>query len=276
MTDTVRMLNAHGVTLFEDYINAVKSDGTLPVPLTLLQDPRTSEAMSFSVQIDKQPYGRPFKSAFELGEYLSNTVFEGVPKASISHSSGMWNWIALYLLEELCPLKNGRRQPLETPAYVIGSAYDYQRYYRHLVRTPWVLFGAHGQLSKVLLTTAGKSLNPVAVRSELAMQIGATQGYVESPSVIGAAYDLYFDAAGGCLKFGSGSSGAGSPRRLVAMLNQFDLTYDLHASPASTIVALLPKEFEKFKGKTRARPQVGHQSQSPRLMSASQGVSGSI
>ena len=256
MTDTVRLLNSQGSALFEEYVIRVKAGTKEPIPTSLLLDPQTSAALPFQAQVDRQPFGRSFASAYEFGEYLCNVVFNGIPKSAISHNSGMWNWLALYFFDQLWKEERGQRDLFEVPAYVLSETFNYQRHYRHLVRSPWVLYSAHGQRSKVMLTTNTKSANPVAVRSELAMQIGATQGYVESPSVIGAVYDLYFDTVGGRLKTGYGGSGGGSPRDLVRVLEQFDLTYDLHASPASTIVDLLPKQFDKFtgKGRTRSRP----------------------
>jgi hypothetical protein len=179
---------------------------------------------------------------------------KAVSKREISREHRLWNWLALYLFDELCPQVGGKREPLETAAYVLTPDFKYTRYYRHLVRSAWVLVSVHGPFSKVLLTPSGKHSSPVSVRTDLQMQLSATQEFVESASVIRTAHALYYDVAEDRLKPGSSSKGDGAPRRLVSVLNQFDLTYDLHASPPETLVALMPSEFDRFrpKGKSKA------------------------
>lgn len=43
----------------------------------------------------------------------------------------------------------------------------------------------------------------------------------------------------------------GNLRRLIAVLQQLDLTYDLYATPADKILDLLPPEFDRWKKETR-------------------------
>jgi hypothetical protein len=47
-------------------------------------------------------------------------------------------------------------------------------------------------------------------------------------------------------KRGASSKGGGSLRRLGKVLKQYDLTFDVQAMSEPDIVALLPKEFERF------------------------------
>ncbi len=253
MTDAVRLLNDEGIMRFERYVNDLRSDLRTPPPLYLLSDPKTSEAAPYATSIKAQPLGRPFKSAYELGEYLCEVVFKGMSKPVISREYGLWNWLALYLFDELCPLNDGNRSPLETPAYVLSKDFKYTRYYRHLVRSAWMLVSVHGRSAKVLLTSSSTEGSPVSVRTEVQMQLSATQEFVESKSVVETAYALYFDETADQMKAGYSSKGAGSPRRLVTVLNQFDLTYDLHASPAEKLVSLLPSEFDRFRGRGKPR-----------------------
>lgn len=253
MSETVRMLNDEGIAQFEKYVEELRSNPTLPPPLHLLTDAATSLPAPFAASIALQPLGRPYRSAYELGKYLCEEVFVGVSKPAISRDHRLWNWLALFMFDELCPSLDGKRVPLETAAYVLSKDFKYTRYYRHLVRSTWVLVSVHGQFAKVLLTTSSTQASPVSVRTEMQMQLSATQEFVESKSVVETAYALYFDESGDRMKVGSSSKGAGAPRRLVTVLNQFDLTYDLHASPAATLVALLPAEFDRFRGKAKPK-----------------------
>jgi hypothetical protein len=255
MSEPVRMLNDEGISQFEKYVDELRDEPTLPPPFHLLTSPATSVAAPFVASLAIQPLGRPYGSAYELGSYLCAQVFNDVSKPLISRDHGLWNWLALFLFDELCPSANGRRAPLETAAYVLSKDFKYTRYYRHLVRSAWVLVSVHGHFAKVLLTANSSQTSPVSVRTEMQMQLSATQEFVESKSVVETAYALYFDNAADRMKVGSSSKGAGAPRRLVTVLNQFDLTYDLHASPAATLVALLPTEFDRFRGKAKPIPK---------------------
>jgi len=136
----------------------------------------------------------------------------------------------------------------EPAAYFLDSRYSHQRYYRHIVRNAWHLVSVHGDRSKVLLTP-GSTNNPVpvAVRTETQMQITATQAYAESEAVVSLAYRLYFDESRDRLKPGSSRKDKGGPRRLVAVLNQLDLTYDLGNIPVDELWKLLPSEFDAYK-----------------------------
>lgn len=250
MSDPVRLLNDEGIALFQKFVGQLRIDPTMSPPLHLLHNPTMSLDAPFSAEIELRQYGRDFQSAYELGEYLCSAVLVGIAKPAISREYRLWNWLALYLFDVLCPLVGGQRSALETAAYVFDKQFNYARYYRHLIRSAWVLVSVHGTFSKVLLTPGTKNhANPVAVRTDIQMQLSATQEFVESSNVVKTAYALYYDESTDRLKPGSATKGDGAPRRLVSVLNQFDLTYDLHASPAETILTLMPNEFDRFKGK---------------------------
>ena len=254
MSEAVRMLNDEGIALFQQYIERLRSDPTANPPLNLLTDPTTSLPAPVVASIGLQPFGRPYDSAYELGDHLFRVVFKNISKSVISREYRLRNWLALFLFDDLCPPVNGQREPLETAAYVIQKDFNYRRYYRHLVRSAWVLVSVHGSFSKVLLTPGTKNpTTPVAIRTDIQMQLSATQQFVESSSVVRTAYALYYDPSTDRLKAGTATKGDGAPRSLVRVLNQFDLTYDLHASPTETLVSLMPAEFDRFKGKQKSK-----------------------
>jgi hypothetical protein len=247
MTDQVRLLNTKGVDGFRQFLADVRAGLAVKTPKHLLADSATSEAAAFSAKVKVQH----FTSAYVMGEYLCQSVLANANKAEIAHDAGLWNWLSLYFFEQLCPTVGGERHLLENSAYLLEREYDYRRYYRHIVRSAWILVAVHGATAKVLLTPgSAESVAPVAVRTEVPMQLVATQQYVESRGVVEVASMLYYDEQKGQMKKGFSSKGAGSPRRLVAVLNQLDLTYDLHECPAAQLLALLPKEFARFKPKS--------------------------
>ena len=75
-------------------------------------------------------------------------------------------------------------------------------------------------------------------------QIGANQMTTASPSVIQLGKMLYAAPDTGRQRKGSSGKGAGSPRRFVQILRQFEMTYDFSSMSAEALAAMLPKEFE--------------------------------
>ena len=66
-----------------------------------------------------------------------------------------------------------------------------------------------------------------------------------------ASRTLYFDPATGSFKRGAGTKTRGAPRRLADLLNLLDLTYYLYGMTADESLALLPKEFDRFRPPSR-------------------------
>ena len=63
-------------------------------------------------------------------------------------------------------LFGGEFKTLAPGAYVLPARYDFQSYYRHLVRTPWLSVSDHGDRAKVLLIPAiRRATAPLAVRA---------------------------------------------------------------------------------------------------------------
>jgi hypothetical protein len=58
---------------------------------------------------------------------------------------------------------------------------------------------------------------------------------------------LYFNPAIEKLKVGAAGKGAGSARRVVDVIQQFDLTWDIYGMDSSKFLSLLPSEFDRFK-----------------------------
>lgn len=249
MTDLVRRLANPGIAAFAAYLGHLREGVGTSLPTHLLMDPTTSESMPLPMEITRQPHGRPFESRYEFGKYLKE-VLQGQDRRQISRDFGMWTWLALYFLDQLCPAEaDGTRKPIADEAYILASTFKYDSYYRHLVRTPWLAVCEHGEHSKVLLIPAGRPTgNPLAQRGELIEQLAARQNLFGTPSIIEAAARMYFDASRGRPKRGAGGAGAGSPRRLALVVQQFELTYDLRACTADQFLGLLPREFARWQG----------------------------
>jgi len=238
MTDLVRVLNDAGIQHFIHYLAELRAGSKTTPPYGLLTDSATSLPLDDEVPIDRSA----FEDQFAFGKYLSSAL-SPLDRRRISHDYALWTWLALYFFDHICaPAKDGSRKILETAVYVLEKQFNHQRYYRHLVRTPWLAVLDHGDNAKVLLitTTSGS-------RSDIFEQLTARQGIFGNQTVIAAANALYLDRATGRPKRGASGKGKGSPRRLVSIIQQLDLTYDLRACTVEQFLELLPKEFERFR-----------------------------
>jgi len=238
MTEAVRVLNEEGIKAFSEFLAGARANANVTVPYHLLSDGRTSDPFVSSIGIERSS----FATRFDFGAYLVG-VLSGCDPRLISRNHGLWTWLALYFFDYLCPPSgaDGRRGVLEDAVYILSAHFSFQRYYRHLVRTPWLAVKEHGENAKVLLISSGRG-----VRSDVAEQLGAYQDLFANRSLIEAAHRMYFDEAGQKLRRGAGGKGSGSPRRLASVVRQLSLTYDLADCSATQLISLLPAEFARW------------------------------
>lgn len=174
---------------------------------------------------------------------LVSPVFKQQPELELD--SGLWSWLAFKWLPILAPedSSTGDRIVRDT-AYYILNPQDYKTYYRHYLSGPYRIYKAHLAHPEEAYGVLATAVNSPG---EVVEQIASNQEIVSNSTLLGVVTRLYMDAATKKLKRGSGGSAGGSPRRLAAVLAQFDLTWDTYAMTPEEIIALLPHEFAKFK-----------------------------
>ena len=233
-----RVLNNDGVSKFSEYLTALRVESTLTPPTALLTDGRFSDPFDPQVLIED----RTFESAYEIGIYLSDRL-SSCEDRLISRNHGLWSWLALFYFDELCrPDSSGNRLPLEDALYVLEERFNFRRYYRHSIRTPWLAVKEHGEYAKVLLLTSNKK----GTRTDINEQLGAKQILFANKTIIASAYAMYFDTSMQKPRRGAGGKGGGSPRRLARIAEQLELTYDLQECTPSKFLTLLPREFKNW------------------------------
>lgn len=234
MTDELRQLNSVGIQEMREFIDSLRAGEVQAVP-DLLWGSRTSESVPGAPLIEHLH----FATKYDAGAYLA-TALEPLPRTMVDGNAGLWSWLSLYYFDELCPPDTeGRRHPRVENAYVLTaeSVHDFRRYYRHLLMNAHSLVRLHGPHAKVLMDKAPR------IHTEMQEQLASRQEVATNQAIIELAYRLYFDPAHGRNKSGAGSKGAGSPRRLSDVLQQFDVTYDLYGMQAADMLELLPHEF---------------------------------
>ena len=234
----LRKLNPHGLDAFADFLDHQRI-GTHPdYPEVLLHDNATSEIVVPQVEVEIKVFGNRFEAAKYLNERLSHA---GITNLGIE--KGIWAWLALLYFDELCPAgKDGQRMPGE-PARWIPEISNYRKYYRHLLAGPYRIYMAHSDApQRAMALLCGQLHRP----GEVVEQLSARQELVTNKGVVELATMLYCDKETYQLKRGSSGKGAGSPRRLADIFNQFDVTWDLYSMTATELQLMLPPEFERF------------------------------
>jgi hypothetical protein len=234
----LRKLNDAGLAAFSDWLLAA---GSGPAPLSLLEDPETSEPLPVSIR----PERRQFADRFVFGQYLDG-LLGGLDATTVSHDRGLWTALAIFWFDQLCPADgSGNRNVEKEYRYILSG--DFRHYYRHLVRSPWQLVRDHGENAKFLLLSPSETPFPLRRHGEILEQLGGRQAVLRSKPVIAEASRLYTDPATGRPRRGVAGSGKGSVRRLALVLQQFDLTFDPDSMREGELVGLLPAEFDRWK-----------------------------
>ncbi len=235
-----RVFTDEGVESFRALLGEFRGAMVGTVPSELIQSPELTVELAFRIEL---PTLSPQTTRYLWGQAIDGLL--GFQKPPQHQRKGFWTWLSAYYFDAICPAgKDGKRHIGEESRY-IPELSNYRRYYRHLLLGPWYVARAHRSdpvPTKVVLA------GPLSAPGELPAQLMSRQDLITSAAVLRAAYVMYFDDKAGRLRRGSGGSGAGSPRRLADVLGQLALTYDLHAIDYGGLLALLPKEFERFLG----------------------------
>lgn len=235
----VRRLNQSGIERFSLFLDSLRTDTPQDRPVEILTDQLTSEELECQIYIENRSFANRLEAARYLDEKFDSSGLRGVER-----DRGLWAWLSLFYFEQLCPADNhGRRKPGELARWV-PEVNNYQRYYRHLLAGPYRIYRAHRDRPERALALL---CNPLDRPGDIVEQLASRQEIVTNKAVIETATELYIDPSTRKPRRGAGGKGRGSARRLAAVLNQLDLTFDLYALDKEALLKLLPPEFNRFR-----------------------------
>lgn len=226
----VRKLNADGRAAFAQWI---ADGGKGDAPLHLLSGEGTSDALAHDVEADLGP----FETRYDMGVHLAEALKP--LGASAWFDEGLWDWLALYYIDQSSAAVGGVRKLQARERYVLELRN--RKWSRHLVRMSWLAVQEHGDNARVLLTT------PPHGHSEVLEQLAGQQELFGAKPLMAAARRLYWTDAAGGLKRGAQGKGPGTPRRLRRIMSQFRRTWDPNTMNATQLIDLLPAEFDRWK-----------------------------
>jgi hypothetical protein len=234
---SIRSFNEEGLNEFERIIGEIRNGITKFLPPDLVSNGHYSEVYEPVINIERIDS----KNKNELVPYLA----EKMKLSSHKHlyfDKGVWSWLAALYFDNICPADgNGRRKVNETAFYILRDPKNYTKYYRHLLAYPCRLFSELQSSSKIFL------IGTFLKRGEITEQFGAYQEIALNKGILDAANLMYWDDSTSNLKRGAAGKGAGSARRFVRIIRQYQMTYDLNSMNGHKIVELLPSEFSKWR-----------------------------
>ncbi len=210
-----------------DQVDPTASDIAVPV-----KGSRMFEAKAYGTTKEMAKAILGAMDALKVEDFLSNSEF--------------WAWLTFVLRETL--FKKGPDGILKPGAYEVwmpSDPNDYQKAQRHKVRMPVQLFAQFGDDADHAL--CGRPDTPGEVREQTTSQQGMFTHEFQK-----LCKRLYFDAEKGANKVGAAGKGGGSARRLPQIVNQFQVTWDVHSFKVDDWVELLPTEFDKFTGSKKS------------------------
>ena len=238
----VRRLGPDGVTAFKAWLE--NPDGKEPPAHLLGGLEHTEPAGDATVDPNVK-----FATRFEFGVYL-NERFKALDFMELmsQQNDGLWAWLAVLYFRQLAPGKPQKYwHYLVTRAGPAGSLA-----YRQAVRTSYELVHVHAAKAQVCLAV------PMSTWGEMAEQLASRQTLSHNRGFFETACDLY--VSGGSLRRGASSkpkkprdrkagdrAGFGGARRLAIALQRLDLTFDTEIMGSPSLIAVLPKEFSKWK-----------------------------
>lgn len=226
----LRRFTDDGLRRFQEFIDSCNGKQTSSYPEGILEDPQCSVVVEPAIEIEQIP----FKSRFELGQYLHER-FATTESHPGQTDKALWSWLACFYFPVICQRKGGAWKPGKFPRWVLQGT-DFRLYYRHLVAGPCFIYHAYRtnpeQALAVLCQEPGSP-------GDLVEQLASRQQFITNPGIIGAATSLFVNPETRRARRNAGSK----CRRFIKVLKQFDVTWDLSILTANELKALLPTEF---------------------------------
>lgn len=235
----LKVFTDEGINEFRNFLIDLKNNPGLDKPD--LSDNKFSENFQPEITVDEN---KNFPSRMELAEYLSKLFRDaGVRSKDIISNDKLWTWLTYLWFDQICPKENGVRKVREIVKYICSS--DYKKYYRHFIASTFRIYSTLGKDNSLLFLN-----RPINDHGDFIEQLASRQEIISKPNLIKVAHELYLDKTNNKPKRGgSDRKKPGNLRRLIKVLGQIELTYDIFSMIPEDILKLLPKEFEIWKNK---------------------------
>ena len=248
----VSELTPEGIRRAREYLAALRAGENPAFPYSLLEDEPYARPVVPEVYVER----RRFANRREAGEYLSQRLVPlGLER--IADNAGLWSWLGMFYFEQVVgQYRDGRVRVADADiAYVIdqsAAGRGAQQRHRNRLLAAWEIYIRHGEKAWVMLE------QPVSAMEQLAEYLMNKTEVFRSVGVVDLANRLYGDPNTRRPKAGFAGSGQnqrppGGIRRLLDVVEQLSMTYDVYGMTEEQLVKLLPSEFDRWRNQPAAR-----------------------
>ena len=235
-------LTPEGMALARKYLDGIRASGWMPLPTGLVSNPVYSQPVEPEVFVEE----RSFANRREAGKYLLERL-EPLGAAQVTERPNLWSWLGILYLEHTMTSEEGGGRRFAEIAYLIDPrTRDSRDRSHHRLLTAYDIWRLHGEVAWLLLD------DPVDSLGQFVLRIVQSPELFRSPGTMQLIHQLYGDPTTrkprpGTRGSDSASAPAGSLPRLIVVLNQLSMTYDVYDMAPKQLLDLLPPEFDSFR-----------------------------
>ena len=235
-------LTQDGMAVAQKYLEGIRANGWTPLPTGLLFAPEYSRPVEPEACVEE----RTFANRREAGEYLLGQL-EPLGSAQVTERPYLWSWLGMLYLEHTMMGGEGGGRRFAEIAYLIDPrSHDSRDRSHHRLLMAYDIWRLHGDEAWMLL------YDRVDAMGQFALRVVQSPGLFRSLGVMRLIHQLYGNRITGKPRAGTlgsdnASAPAGSLPRLIVVLNQLSLTYDVYDMTSEQLLDLLPPEFNHFR-----------------------------
>jgi len=235
----LRRFNSAGIEQWSVFLDSLGTGDPGPFPFPLLEDPAATSTVTPVVNLEQRSFRNRFEMAQYLGQHLDRPDYPGVQR-----DVGLWTWLSLFYFNQLCPPDaDGRRRPGSRSGWILTNSG--RSYFRHHLAGPFALYRLHKDQPRLVFPLLSEK---VTEQGRVYRELTAHEELVANRTVLEVVRRLYFDAeAGGLMREAGDPDQPGNAIRLVEVLSQLQVTWDLQSVDADTLFLILPEEFDRFR-----------------------------
>ena len=235
----LRCLNGAGIREFEQYLIRSKVNPGESPPAGILRDPEYSTEFPLGeVSVEE----RSFANRREFATYMDSR-FEEAGILDDVDVDGVWEWLSLFYIDVTCPVQQDGSRKIGEPHRHLIQPSENRNPRRHLLRGAYMLNRRYGSSSPdAIEMLMGYAIDTYPLAWT---HLNERPSVMESPGVLSAARELFYDPSTGRPKSGLGRDLTGI-RRFGKCIINLPSEFNLATLSPTTILALLPKEFDDW------------------------------
>ncbi len=233
-------LTEEGMRQAETYLKSIRQFGWMPLPTGLLSDHKYAEPVEPEAYVES----RAFANRREAGQYLAAQL-EPLGVRAVAGNAYLWSWLGMFYLEQIAH-DGGRGAYAEIAHLIDPRTHDSRDRSHHRLMMAYDVWTLHGEDAWLLLDAPAGSMGQFTLRVVQSPELFRSRGVVQ------LIHQLYADRATrrlrrGALGTDNASAPPGSLPRIIRVLNQLSMTYDVYGMTGEQLLPLLPQEFDRFR-----------------------------